>query len=331
MDNVKRAGWFFFAVVCVYLGGSRLIGLLYRRVELPYNLLVMSGQILIGGTLIVHTIITRGSLLKKIKHERLGVVDVLLVILVMFLCLPVVYFINFVSMMFTENEIAATMTGMVDNPYILNLIMVALTPAVVEELVCRGVLYHSYKSKGTIFALVLSAFIFGLLHMNLNQMLYAMALGVVFCLVVEATGSIYSSMIMHFVMNSISVSMLALLRFMMKLGLYSEDMLKAEMAAGVQDAAAQDMPFALTLILIMLGFLIAAAFGICALLLIFYLAKRRGHYEEFKSIFTSKDKVYAVSGNIEEKKERISVSAAFKEHKALIAGIAICILKMLSA
>lgn len=329
MNKVKKANWFFFVVVCVYLGGSLLIGLLGRRVELPYSLLVMSGQILIGGTLIVHAIVTKGELLKQVRHERLGIADILLVALIMFLCLPLVYFINFVSMMFTENEIAGTMADMVSNPYILNLAMIALTPAIVEELVCRGVLYHTYKTKGAVFAIVMSAFIFGLLHMNLNQMLYAMALGIVFCLVVEATGSIYSSMIMHFIMNSISTTMLALLKLMMELGLYSEEMLEAEMAAGVQNTAALETPPVLTIILLVIGLLIVVAFSACAVLLICHLAKRRGHYEELKAIFKKKSKDTVTLEDIAADKDDKSVVAVIKEYAVLVITVIICILAMI--
>lgn len=330
MNKVKKANWFFFAVVCVYLGGSLLFGLLSRKVELPYNLLVMTGQILIGGTLIVHSVITKGSLFKQIRHERLGIIDILLVALIMFLCLPLVYFINYVSMMFTENEIAGTMSDMVSNPYIVNLAMIALTPAIVEELVCRGVLYHSYKTKNTIFAIVMSAFIFGLLHMNLNQMLYAMALGIVFCLVVEATGSIYSSMIMHFIMNSISTTMLALLKLLMKSGLYSEEMLDAELVAGMQNAATLETPPVLTVILIVIGILIVVAFGACAVLLMGYLAKRRGHYEEFRAIFKKdKNKTTVTLEDIAADKERKGTVAVIKEYGVLVITIIICILAMI--
>ncbi len=39
---------------------------------------------------------------------------------------------------------------------------------------------------------------FRTLHLNFNQMPYAVYLGIVFALMVEATGSIYTSMLMHF-------------------------------------------------------------------------------------------------------------------------------------
>lgn len=39
------------------------------------------------------------------------------------------------------------------------------------------------------------------MHMNFNQMAYAVVIGLIFGFVVEATGSIIPTMIMHFLIN----------------------------------------------------------------------------------------------------------------------------------
>lgn len=326
MNRVKRANWFFLVMVCIFIGGSFLFSFIDAKVGLPENLSVMSGQILIAVAVIGYILFTRENPFKFIKHERLGIVDILLVALIMFLCLPLVYFINFVSMTFTENEIADTLLDVVNNPYLLNLAMIAVTPAIVEELVCRGILYHSYKTKNTIFAIVMSAFIFGLLHLNLNQMLYAMAIGIVFCIVVEATGSIYSSMIMHFIMNSISVFMMALLKLLMKFGAYSEDML--EETADIQsETAAFEVPAMVNVILIIIGFLVVVAFSSLAAALIVHIAKRRGHYEELKAIFKKQKKENHALENIAEKE--CNIKNYIKEYAPLVIAIAICLTVMI--
>ncbi len=326
MNRTKKANWFFLVVVCVFVGGSFLFSFIDAKVGLPENLSVMSGQVLIIAATTVYILFTRENPFKFVKHEILGIADILLVALVMFLCLPLVYFINVVSMTFTENEIAGTMIDMINNPYLLNLAMIALTPAIVEEMVCRGILYHSYKTKSTIFAIIMSAFIFGLLHMNLNQMLYAMAIGIVFCIVVEATGSIYSSMIMHFIMNSISVTMMALLKFLMKSGVYSEEML-GETADMQSTAAAVEIPVILNVILIMIGLLIVIAFSSVAAAVIICLAKRRGHYEDLKAIFQKHKKDNYTLEDIADEKR--SIKDGIKEYVPLVIAVLICLTIMI--
>ena len=51
----------------------------------------------------------------------------------------------------------------------------------------------------------MSGIFFGLMHMNFNQMAYAVVIGLIFGFVVEATGSIIPTMIMHFLINGFSV------------------------------------------------------------------------------------------------------------------------------
>ena len=306
MKQIRKANWFLLFVICVYIGGSFGLAWLFKRVDVSYNLSVMSGQILIGFCLLVYLITTKTNPVKVFRSRKLGIVDILLVALLMFLLLPMVYFINYISMFFTENTTAATIGGMMDNPYLLNLLMLAVTPAIVEELVCRGVLFHAYKKRSLLAAVLLTAFIFGLLHMNLNQMLYAGVIGIAFAVTVEATGSIYSSMIMHFIMNSISVTMLAFLKFMKNLGIYSDEMLEAEMQqvqAGVEVA----MPPVATVVLVLVAFLVVVAFTSLAVGVIILLAKRSGRTENLKAMFKKRIKTTVISPEVvsEDDEERI--------------------------
>ncbi len=85
----------------------------------------------------------------------------------------------------------------------------AVVPAVVEELIFRGVLYHAYRENGVILGAVACGLAFGIMHLNLNQFCYAAVLGIIFCIFVEITGSIFSSITAHFVINGWNVLLLA--------------------------------------------------------------------------------------------------------------------------
>jgi len=289
LKQICKANWFLLFVICVFIGGSFGLAWLFKRIDVSYNLSVMSGQILIGFSLLVYLVVTKTNPIKVFRSRRIGILDILLVALLMILMLPMVYFINYLSMFFTENTTAATVGGMVDNPYLLNLLMLAVTPAVVEELVCRGVLFHAYKKKSLLAAVLLTAFIFGLLHMNLNQMLYAGVIGIVFAVAVEATGSIYSSMIMHFIMNSVAVTALALLKFMKNLGLYPEEMFEAEMQQA-QAGAELAMSPVVTVVLVLVAFMVVVASTALAVGVIILLAKRSGRTENLKTMFKKRNK-----------------------------------------
>ena len=91
--------------------------------------------------------------------------------------------------------------------YFPMLFVMAVMPAFNEEFLCRGILYGAYRQRAKTTGIWLSALAFGLFHLNFNQMLYAVYLGIVLALMVEATGSIYTSMLMHFLLNGFNVTM----------------------------------------------------------------------------------------------------------------------------
>lgn len=93
-----------------------------------------------------------------------------------------------------------------DDPWVLVLygIVIAIIPPIVEELLFRGMILHSLRRFGDGFAIVGSAMLFGLYHANFVQIVFAFIAGLVMALVVVRTGSLWTSIIIHFMNNSIS-------------------------------------------------------------------------------------------------------------------------------
>lgn len=74
-----------------------------------------------------------------------------------------------------------------------------------EEYIFRGVIFKSLEQYGLWFAVIISAVLFGFMHMNLNQMLSAMVIGLVFGFIRAKSGSILLTVILHIVNNVIAV------------------------------------------------------------------------------------------------------------------------------
>lgn len=88
---------------------------------------------------------------------------------------------------------------------VLNLCVVALLPALIEELVFRGCVLRLLRSYGDWFAVVISAVLFGLMHGNLRQLPFATFVGLILGWLYVATNNIWLPMLVHFINNSISV------------------------------------------------------------------------------------------------------------------------------
>ena len=86
--------------------------------------------------------------------------------------------------------------------FILAVFLLAILPAVCEELLFRGLIFNGLKSKlKAPWAILLSATLFALMHMSIYQTLHQFVLGVVLATLVYFTGTVVYSMIFHFINN----------------------------------------------------------------------------------------------------------------------------------
>lgn len=91
---------------------------------------------------------------------------------------------------------------------IVNLIFTALLPAICEEVAHRGMLLRAYQPLGVGKAILLSAVMFGLLHVNIEQFFYATLIGIFLGLLTMMCNSIVPAMIIHFMNNALSTYLL---------------------------------------------------------------------------------------------------------------------------
>lgn len=86
----------------------------------------------------------------------------------------------------------------------LSIIRIAIIPAIGEEFVFRGAILNILKPYGGKFAILSSAFLFGVYHGNVDQFTFAFLTGLYFGYVTYKTESIIPSVVMHFINNFLS-------------------------------------------------------------------------------------------------------------------------------
>lgn len=135
------------------------------------------------------------------------------------LCVPLMIFstfaINFISSIIQE-ILGITFTTGVEDPQILGaegifiaVLSTAVLPAILEEVVVRGIIMQPLRRFGDKFAIVASALIFGIMHGNMVQIPYTVVAGLFLGYLAVATGSLWPSIILHFINNFYSVALLA--------------------------------------------------------------------------------------------------------------------------
>ncbi len=83
----------------------------------------------------------------------------------------------------------------------------AILPPICEELLCRGFLLSAFRSRlGAAKAVVLTALLFGALHLDLHRFPGTFAAGLVLGYVCVRTGSVFASILFHMVYNGLLAS-----------------------------------------------------------------------------------------------------------------------------
>ena len=162
----------------------------FLPVTIPVWAVLLISQVSLILPLTLYCAITRSNPLTLIRFKKTKPVNVIMALLVMTLFLSGDHPAEFYSMLFVDNAMASVLPSALNLGLIPAVILMALLPAIIEESVFRGSLYNTYSLRRPLAGVFFSAFLFGLMHMNFNQMPYAFFLGIIMALMLEATDSI---------------------------------------------------------------------------------------------------------------------------------------------
>ncbi len=103
----------------------------------------------------------------------------------------------------TDHKVYLTFAGTIGN-FLLMLTASAVVPAICEELPCRGYVYGSLSPYGHLLSVLLSSFIFGMMHSSFTTALFAFLCGCIFGCIRKTSNRFWLSVIVHFLNNALS-------------------------------------------------------------------------------------------------------------------------------
>lgn len=204
--NYKKVNWSFLGMVLIHLLVVFALVILGSNYTMGIVTNLFVSELLLVIPAFIALLCSREAPNRVLGFHRLKISTVLMIFLYTALMSPLTTLLNAISMLFVENEVSSMSGEVVEVPFLLMFFMMAIFGPVCEELCFRGIVYRGYlKSGNALGAVLLSSLLFGLIHMNFNQAPYAFVLGVAMALLVEATGSLFSSILMHAAFNGWSV------------------------------------------------------------------------------------------------------------------------------
>ncbi len=191
-----------------------------------FQIIQTIGLFVIPPFLIVYIIDDTSSIKYLQLKNRVSVKSILLVILIMAAALPI---INFLAKINSEMKLPDVLSGLEQNMknselsaqklieaflnvkttggLFFNIFMIAVLPAIGEELVFRGVMQKIFTewTKNIHWGIIISAFFFSFIHFQFYGFIPRMMMGVLFGYLLVWSGSICLPIIAHFINNSIAV------------------------------------------------------------------------------------------------------------------------------
>lgn len=202
------------------------------------------------------------------------------------LMMPIAVLLNLLTQLAVPNAVAGTLGATTALPLWVSLLYFAVLPPLIEEFIFRGVLFQYFRSCGLFKTAMLTGLMFGLAHLNLNQFLYAFVLGIFWAFLDEATGSIYSSMLSHSLINGLNVAMVYI----------TVSNLPENMVGAVEQAQDAASVASLSLIYWIILSVVAGACAVLSIIIIRHLAKIRGNSQKFSDALRGKDRTGGKEG-----------------------------------
>lgn len=212
MKKVTRANLYFLILLLIEIIGPYGLREIYIATGVTDIRVVqaISSIILILLPAILYILVTKGKFKEVLRLNKLPIKQIIITITIAIICIPLSMCLSVIGVMFFKNNIGAFMTDVsTSTPLIVMLFLMAVMPAIIEEISLRGVVLWGYNGQSKVKAALFTGVFFGILHLDGHQFLGAAVLGFIMAYVVRVTNSIFSSMIIHFIVNASSVIMLA--------------------------------------------------------------------------------------------------------------------------
>lgn len=257
MKRVFKVNFLFLAIIVLQISIALFGVPLFSKYFSTNIFLIITSVLFIYTPAIIYIIVNKQSFKKTLRLNKLGMDNILSCFAIFLLLLPVTSFCNLFTSIWFKNNVPAAMESTYSGSALLFFLTLAVMPAIGEELVMRGVILDGYKKINIHKAALINGFLFGIMHLNPPQFLYAFILGTVFSYLVIYTNSIFSSMFIHFLFNGLSSASFIII-------MKSKDIFKDKLMDKTKDFTATTVNKEyLTILLIS---------GICAIIALFVIA-----------------------------------------------------------
>lgn len=153
----------------------------------------------------VYLFLNRTEAERILKPNPLNLKSIFIIFLVWLCTLPILLLIVNLYIYLFGNTLANIVSQDTHEYFVLNVFFTAITPAILEELLMRGIILDGYRNKSRLVAALANGLLFGMLHLNSFQFFHTFVAGFIASYLVMGTNSIFAGMFVHGVNNGLPI------------------------------------------------------------------------------------------------------------------------------
>lgn len=157
--------------------------------------------------IIIYLFFNRSEAERILKPDMINLKSAIIIFLIWLASLPLIFLIVELYIHFFGNALANIVSEDVHETFIFNVFFAAITPAVLEEILMRGIVLDGYRNKSRMVAALMNGFMFGMLHLNSFQFFHTFIAGFISSFLVFATNSIFAGILIHMINNGLPIIM----------------------------------------------------------------------------------------------------------------------------
>lgn len=156
-------------------------------------------------------VIFRFDVRKVLRLNKTSFINLFLVFWIIIFALPVVGVFNIINyllvkVLFGNVQMFEPPIGNDVPGFLISILVIGISAGICEEVLFRGVIQRGFERLGAVKSILITAFLFGLLHLDFQRLFGTFLLGALIGFLVYRSNSIISGMFAHFINNSLAVA-----------------------------------------------------------------------------------------------------------------------------
>lgn len=186
-----------------------IFNLLFKDIEIISRVIIIQYFIFLLP-IIIYTKVKAYPIQYTFKLNKLNIKQIIFILLIALFITPFASFLNNImaTILLIVGKSLPHNQGLVEleasKNLLLILIITTITPGICEEFFFRGFLMSSYSKYKASQAIIITSFLFGIFHFDIQNLLSTIFIAAIFSYMVYKTNSLFASILAHITFNSLA-------------------------------------------------------------------------------------------------------------------------------